>query len=106
MKFLWIALSPTKMFYTPWMRFMTTQIEKEVWQNELLTVKEVAKYLRVGRVTIWRWCQQGQIPASRVGRNWRIHRDDLFSFLKKHNLPQLDPIHNHLFADNDTYDKD
>jgi excisionase family DNA binding protein len=65
---------------------MPAQIEVEVRQNELLTVKEVAKYLRVGQVTIWRWCQQGQIPALRIGRSWRIHRDDLFNFLKNHNL--------------------
>lgn len=79
---------------------MSTQIEVEVRQNELLTVKEVAQYLRVGQVTIWRWCQQGQIPALRVGRNWRIHRDDLFNLLKSRNLPQLDSAsHNSLTDD-------
>ena len=45
--------------------------------NELLTVREVADYLRVSRVTAWRWCQQGVIPAFRIGRTWRIRRDDL-----------------------------
>lgn len=50
--------------------------------NELLTVKEVAAYLRVSRVTVWRWCQQGIIPASRLGRNWRIRRDDLLGLLE------------------------
>ena len=56
---------------------MSTQRESVVWQNELLTVKEVAIHLRLSRVTVWRWCQQGVIPAVRVGRNWRIRRDDL-----------------------------
>jgi excisionase family DNA binding protein len=45
--------------------------------NELLTVQEVAVYLRVSRVTVWRWCQQGILPAFRIGRNWRIRRDVL-----------------------------
>ncbi len=45
--------------------------------NELLTVQEVAAYLRVSRVTVWRWCQQGILPAFRIGRNWRIRRDVL-----------------------------
>ena len=56
---------------------MSTQSEGNTWQNELLTVKEVAAYLRVSRVTVWRWCQQGVIPAFQIGRNWRIRREDL-----------------------------
>ena len=52
-------------------------------ENELLTVKEVATFLRVSRVTVWRWCQRGIIPASRLGRNWRIRRDDLLGLLEE-----------------------
>jgi excisionase family DNA binding protein len=48
-------------------------------QSELLTVKEAADYLRVSRVTAWRWCQQGVIPAFRIGRSWRIRREALLS---------------------------
>ena len=53
----------------------------EIQQNELLTVKEVADFLRVGRVTVWRWCKAGTIPACRVGRNWRIPRADFLDML-------------------------
>jgi len=53
-----------------------------IWENELLTVQEVADYLRVSRVTIWRWCQRGIIPAFQIGRNWRIHREDLLKLKK------------------------
>lgn len=56
---------------------MSTQTDGKTLPNELLTVKEVADYLRVSRVTAWRWCQQGVIPAFRIGRNWRIRREDL-----------------------------
>ncbi len=56
---------------------MSNQDERNNSQNELLTVKEVAAYLRVSRVTAWRWCQQGVIPAFRIGRNWRVRRDKL-----------------------------
>jgi len=51
-------------------------------QNEVLTVTEVANYLRVSRVTVWRWCQQGLIPASQVGRNWRIRREDVLQLFE------------------------
>jgi excisionase family DNA binding protein len=66
---------------------MSTRIEEDIRQNELLTVKEVAIYLRVSRVTVWRWCQQGVIPASQVGRSWRIRRDDLLHLLIPDQLP-------------------
>ncbi len=56
---------------------LSTNNKGNIWQNELLTVNEVAAYLRVSRVTVWRWCQQGVIPAFRIGRNWRVRRDDL-----------------------------
>ena len=56
---------------------MSNQHEGDALQNELLTVQEVADYLRVSRVTAWRWCQEGTIPAFRIGRNWRIRRDKL-----------------------------
>lgn len=56
---------------------MSNQDEGNNWQNELLTVREVAAYLRVSRVTAWRWCQQGIIPAFRIGRNWRVCRNEL-----------------------------
>ncbi|NJN99130.1 MAG: helix-turn-helix domain-containing protein [Anaerolineales bacterium] len=69
---------------------MSTQIDGDIWQNELLTVREVATYLRVGRVTVWRWCQEGTLPASRLGRRWRIHRRDLSCFLEQRNLLGLE----------------
>ena len=56
---------------------MFNQNEGNTLQNELLTVKEVAAYLRVSPVTAWRWCKQGVIPAFRIGRTWRLRRDDL-----------------------------
>ena len=58
---------------------MSTNPNEPILHNEVLTVREVAAYLRVNRVTVWRWCQQGVIPATRVGRTWRIHRDDVLN---------------------------
>ena len=58
---------------------MTHHNQNSSLPSELLTVKEAATYLRVSRVTAWRWCQQGIIPAFRIGRSWRIRRDSLLS---------------------------
>lgn len=66
------------------MNVASTQMKQDIWENDLLTVKEVAIYLRVSRVTVWRWCQQGLIPASRVGHHWRIRRANLLSLFEMH----------------------
>ena len=45
---------------------------------ELLTVAEVADYLRVSRTTVWRWIKEDVlIHGVKVGRGWRIHKDEL-----------------------------
>ena len=42
--------------------------------DEILTVQEVARYLKVSRSTVWRWCNQGRILAFKAGHGWRVHR--------------------------------
>ena len=34
----------------------------------LLSTEEVAEYLGVGRVTVYRWCKEGRIPCLKVGK--------------------------------------
>ena len=41
---------------------------------ELMTVKEVASYLRVTEKTIYRLLERGSIPAIKVGHQWRFDR--------------------------------
>jgi excisionase family DNA binding protein len=72
---------------------MSNQARVDTLQNELLTVKEVAAYLRVSRVTVWRWCQHGIIPAFQIGRGWRIHRDKLLELGEMFDLSGDGPGH-------------
>jgi excisionase family DNA binding protein len=48
---------------------------------DLLTVEEVAAYLRVAPATVYRWCRNGRLRAIKIGKEWRIARGDLESFL-------------------------
>ncbi len=50
--------------------------------RELLTVEEVAVYLRVTRGTVWRWCRIGELPCVKIGHQWRIRRDDFEQLLR------------------------
>lgn len=51
--------------------------------NKLLTVNEVASILRVSNMTVYRLVKSGQIPAIRVGKNYRIKESDVNEYLSK-----------------------
>lgn len=44
---------------------------------ELLTLREVAEYLRVSTRTAYQLARDGAIPAVRVGGQWRVPRAEL-----------------------------
>lgn len=46
-----------------------------------LTVAEVARRLRVSNMTVYRLVNSGQLPATRVGRGYRIRTDDVDKYL-------------------------
>ncbi|MBI4499464.1 MAG: helix-turn-helix domain-containing protein [Chloroflexi bacterium] len=45
--------------------------------DELLSVNEVTKILKVSKATVQRWCREGKLPAAKIGKEYRIRRDDL-----------------------------
>ena len=51
--------------------------------NEIMTITQVAKYLQISEITTYRLVQEGRIPAFKVGRGWRVKREDLKEFIEK-----------------------
>jgi excisionase family DNA binding protein len=47
----------------------------------LLTAAEVAEQLRVSTMTVYRLIRRGELPAVRVGRNYRVRAADLDTYL-------------------------
>jgi len=45
--------------------------------EDILTIDEVAKYLRVSERTVYEWAQKGEIPAGKIGTVWRFKKSDL-----------------------------
>lgn len=45
--------------------------------GEILTLEEVAAYLKAGKKTVYRLAQQGQIPSFKLGDTWRFRRTEL-----------------------------
>jgi excisionase family DNA binding protein len=45
--------------------------------GEILTLDEVAVFLKAGKRTVYRLAQNGQIPAFKLGGTWRFRRSEL-----------------------------
>jgi excisionase family DNA binding protein len=48
-----------------------------------LTTEEVLGYLKVNPRTIYRLIRNGELPAVRIGRQWRFRRTDLDAWLDR-----------------------
>lgn len=51
--------------------------------KDILTLKELQKLLHIGKNTALRLVQSGEIEAFRVGKQWRIVREDIIRYLKR-----------------------
>jgi len=52
-------------------------------QASILTIDELAKYLKVGKTTLYRLAQEGTIPGQKVGKHWRFSRDAIDRWLEE-----------------------
>jgi excisionase family DNA binding protein len=48
-----------------------------------LTTEEVLGYLKVNSRTIYRLIRSGELPAIRIGRQWRFRRSDLNDWIDR-----------------------
>ena len=54
--------------------------------HEILTLEEVALYLRLKPQTIYKWAQEKRIPAVKLGKEWRFRRSILDRWLDEQML--------------------
>ena len=52
-------------------------------EGDILTLDEVAAYLKAGKRTIYRLAASGEIPAFKLGGTWRFSRSDIESWIKQ-----------------------
>ncbi len=55
---------------------------------EIMTIEEVAKYLRVSERTVYEWAQKGKIPCGKLGTIWRFKKTDVLEWVNKQLMPQ------------------
>jgi excisionase family DNA binding protein len=45
--------------------------------DSIMTVDEVAQFLRIHKTTVYRLLKESKIPAFRVGSDWRFNREEI-----------------------------
>jgi excisionase family DNA binding protein len=53
-----------------------------VTRTQFLTVAEVAALMRVSKMTVYRLVHNGELPAVRVGRSFRVHAKAVHDLLE------------------------
>lgn len=52
--------------------------------DRFMTLKEVAEYLHLNERTVYKWAQDGTMPASKLGGTWRFRKSDIDLWVEKH----------------------
>ena len=60
--------------------------------DNIMTLEEVANYLKMKPQTIYTWAQKGSIPAVKLGKEWRFRKDVIDEWLNQKFDDKFKPI--------------
>ena len=52
-------------------------------EDTILTIEEVAQYLRVSERTVYEWAQKGEMPAGKIGTVWRFKKSEIMRWVNE-----------------------
>lgn len=52
-------------------------------KSELMTAEETCRYLKITQRTLYRYLRNHQIPAFKLGKEWRFVRSDLEKWIRE-----------------------
>lgn len=56
--------------------------------DQILTLKDVAAYLKLAEKTAYRLASEGKLPGFKVGGSWRFKREDLEAWIEENKSKQ------------------
>lgn len=62
---------------------MATNSSGDISDSKFLTVAEVAAMMRVSKMTVYRLVHNGDLPAVRVGRSFRVTEEAVNEYLRR-----------------------
>ena len=60
--------------------------------SSVLTIGELAEYLKISKSTLYKLAQEGSIPSQKVGKHWRFHKDAVDEWLRQRGPVTTPPI--------------
>ena len=73
-----------------WRHSVENDNEKVIADPAIMTVKDVAEYLRMSEAKIYRLVRNGVLPVVRIGKTWRFRKDLLDEWLKESSTLEKD----------------
>lgn len=52
-------------------------------KDKWLTLEELANYLKLSKAKMYRMAQEGRIPASKIGSQWRFDREEIDAWARR-----------------------
>jgi PTS system nitrogen regulatory IIA component len=57
--------------------------------NDIMTLEELAAYLRVSERTVYDWASKGELPGGKIGTSWRFKRSDIETWVNQKLSPRV-----------------
>ena len=57
--------------------------------DHIMTIEEVARYLSLHELTVRRLARDGEIPAFKIGRQWRVKKDLLDRWIERETMKNI-----------------
>ena len=51
-------------------------------EQSVMTIDELARYLKLSKSTLYKLAQAGRVPGKKVGKHWRFRKDAIDRWLK------------------------
>ena len=58
-------------------------VREKSMSDEILTIQELAEYLKLNEKTAYRLAGEGKLPGFKVGGSWRFKREDIEQWIEK-----------------------
>lgn len=53
-----------------------------MFHDKWLTIDGLAEYLKMGRTKLYKMAQKGELPACKVGNQWRFDREEIDEWMR------------------------
>lgn len=51
--------------------------------GDILTIQELAVYLKIPKSTLYKLVREGKIPSQKIGRHWRFRKQAIDNWLEQ-----------------------